>query len=242
MNKTMVPLLAVILAACGGAAATTTNPSPGFTMSVSPEFVQGLIPKATSGVLVTVTDASPTDVPVQITATAPGADVTVQPAEIGQGEVAEVRIVAQSVSEETPIDIEITATRGAVTQTAARTTSVLPWEDDRGEYADTLLQLFVGWLSTNRPDLGITSTTEFSGSFVAPMLLVVSHYMFMSDQWEIGLSWHVMIAPDDWSEIYLRPRDSIAPSAAFRLASQQAALDNGTIDITEVSPPAEVVR
>lgn len=51
-----------------------------------------------------------------------------------------------------------------------------------------------------------------------------------------------MVAPDDWAELYLRPRDSLTPTRAFRLSSWSTALGGGRVEITDVAPPAEVVR
>ena len=92
------------------------------------------------------------------------------------------------------------------------------------------------WLADSEPQLGLNPDTEFFGSFIAPGLLVVSHYLFMSESWKSGLSWHVMVAPDDWAEIYLRPRTEMAPTLAFRLSSQTAALEGDMIDIESVPP------
>jgi hypothetical protein len=71
---------------------------------------------------------------------------------------------------------------------------------------------------------------------------VVSHYEFTNDDYELGLSWHIMVPPDDWSELYLRPRDELNPTRAFRMSSWSAAMEGGEVEFTEVSPPAEVVR
>ena len=232
-------LLTVFMApACGGDAADNVP----FTLQVAPEFVQGAIPGARTGLVVTITNESATDEPVAISATASGAQVTVQPTVIRNGEVAEVTVVVDPVVDETPLDIVVTGTRGGQELSVTRSTSVLPWEDDRGTYAATLLDVFTDWLAENRSDLAITPATEFTGSFVAPGLLVVSHYLFVSDEWEVGLSWHVMLAPDDWAEVYLRPRATFAPTLAFRLQSQAAALDEDLIDIRPVPAPPEVVR
>jgi hypothetical protein len=51
-----------------------------------------------------------------------------------------------------------------------------------------------------------------------------------------------MVPPDDWADLYLRPRDEAAPTLAFRLASQAAALEDGVIEITPTQVPAEVTR
>jgi hypothetical protein len=216
--------------------------SEAFTLDVSPEFVQGVVPGAVTGVLVTITEEAGNGAPVVLTAVADGVQVDVEPAEIRTGEVAEVWVIAEPAAQERLIEIQITARRGETERAATRSTTVYAWEDDRGDDAARLLNIFTAWLAAEAPELGIDSDTVFSGSFVAPGLLVVSHYLYLSDEWELGLSWHVMIPPDDWSEVYLRPRTEAAPTRAFRLESQQAALDDGIIAISEVPPPPEVVR
>lgn len=234
-----VLLFAAILVGCAGGDAPVSD---GFELRVSPEFVQGAIPGAATGVLVTIADDDESDAPVVLTASADGAQVTIERGQISEGEVAEVTVVADPATAERPLNITVTGRRGDVEQAATRSTTVFPWEDDRGVFAAQLLDLFTIWLADQQPALGIDADTEFTGSFVAPGLLVVSHYLFMSDEWEVGLSWHIMVAPDDWAEIYLRPRREAAPTLAFRLASQQAALDDGIVTISAVPPPSEVVR
>ncbi|MDH4307424.1 MAG: hypothetical protein OEX04_08075 [Acidimicrobiia bacterium] len=226
--------VALSMLGCGG------DPSAPFTLQVSPEFVQGVIPGSESGVLVSIVDTSDTQRPVTVSATAAGAEVSVEPSEIREGEVAEIVVVAESTAIERPLDIVVTARRGTYEVREVKPTVVLPWEDDRGEYAAELLGIFADWLIEHEPGIAVGSPS--SGSMVAPSLLVVSHYMFRSEAWEIGLSWHVMIPPDDWAEIYLRPHDELAPTLAFRLASQAWALERGEVIIEEVPAPPEVTR
>jgi hypothetical protein len=83
---------------------------------------------------------------------------------------------------------------------------------------------------------GLTGGTPVAG------LLVVSHYAWFTDDLEIGLGWHVMVPPDDWAELYVRPRSAPAPTAAFRLGSWSTALDGGDTTVTEIAPPADVTR
>ncbi|HEX5630565.1 MAG TPA: hypothetical protein VFY15_02825 [Acidimicrobiia bacterium] len=230
--------LALVAPACGDGGGA---PVP-FTLTVTPEFVQGAVTGQPTGVLVTIENESATTEPVTISAIVAGASVTVSPAEITAGEVAEVWFtVDPGTSDGTPMVLAVTGTRGDETETATRSFSAFDWADDRGEYAGELFDLFRSWLGANHPDLGITADTEFEGSFVAPGLLVVSHYLYLSPDWEVGLSWHVMIPPDDWAEIYLRPRDEALPTLAFRLTSQAAAGD-GEVVITAVPAPVEVTR
>jgi hypothetical protein len=69
-------------------------------------------------------------------------------------------------------------------------------------------------------------------------LLVVSHYAYYSDDWEMTIAWHNMIPPYDWSEIHLRQRGvDLTPSLAFRQDSiSEASAPHA------VAPPEVVVR
>jgi len=214
---------------------TTITPDQGVVFS--PEFIQGAIPGELLVILVGNTD--PGAATLTVTAEATDASVSVDPSAIGGGEVAEVTVVPSSTDIETQMSIHIEADDG---QTHSWTVDVLPWEDELEGQARDILLLFTTWLAEHRPDLGVTPKSELEGTFVAPELLVVSHYAFYSDEWELGLSWHIMLPPDDFSELYLRPRSELAPTMAFRIDSWQTALQSGSADIIEVPPPAEVVR
>jgi hypothetical protein len=216
---------------------TTTPTDP---VVVSPEFIQGVIPGAEVRLLVSQTSETAGD--ATVSASAPGATITVRPLDISGDEVAEVNVVPESATSETELTITIDVVTDDTTHTATKTTTVYPWDDDRAEQAAEILGLFTSWLGGNRPDLGVTSETEFEGTYLAPELLVVSHYGFFNDRWEIGVSWHVMIPPDDFAEIYLRNRTELRPSFAFRIGSWQKALEDGEYEVAEVEPPFEVVR
>jgi hypothetical protein len=42
-----------------------------------------------------------------------------------------------------------------------------------------------------------------------------------SEEWEMGLGWHIMIPPYDWAQMYLRRRVvESAPSEAFQIDSR----------------------
>lgn len=237
-------LFLLLVGACDGSGTPTTSVPPTSAPSgkvlVSPEFIQGAIPGAEVVLLVSQSDE--TAGIATVTAAAPGATITVKPSEISGVEVAEVTVVPEATTSETELVITIEVTTVDTTYTVTKTTTVLPWGDDRGGQAAEILGLFTSWLGENRPELGVTPETRFEGTYLAPQLLVVSHYGFFSDQWEIGLAWHVMIPPDDFSEIYLRPRSELRPNLGFRIDSWQTALDTGDYQVAEAEPPFEVVR
>lgn len=117
------------------------------------------------------------------------------------------------------VPIEVTLTRGGSTQTSEVTINVSRGEDTLLEAATPLRDRFVDFLATEHPELGITADTEWTPTIVQPHILVVSHYLFFSEEWEMGLQWHIMIAPHDWARIYLRPRDGLQPTHAFEITS-----------------------
>ena len=83
--------------------------------------------------------------------------------------------------------------------------------------------LFVPLLADAHPELGITAETDWTGTIVSPHILVVTHYLYFSDEWEMHLFWHVMIPPHDWARLELRRRYAqTVPSLAFEIPSRSS--------------------
>ena len=190
--------------------------------------------------LVRLYDAHPADGPVSLSVTAPGAlSATVTPSVIRRGMIAEVTIVPPAVAAETSLRVRILGQRMSGAGVAAdwRTIPLLPGTDSEASAARERLVPFLSWLAEHEPDLGLTTATPLVGTS-ASHLLVVTHYLFVGDEWEIGLAWHVMIPPDDWARIYLRHRWSDAwPTRAFEIRSVA-----GNSKPVEIAPPPAVTR
>ena len=93
---------------------------------------------------------------------------------------------------------------------------------------------FIPWLAENQPELAIDETTVWQGTIVKPHWLVVSHYLFFGDEWEMHVSWHIMIAPYDWARIELRRRfEETLPSLAFEIPSVSAPEPT---DVNQIEP------
>ena len=168
-------------------------------------------------------DGQGSELPVSISAEAPGATVVIYHGDLFAGEVAEVVVTPAQASVGKTITVTITGNRGGSTDEEVVEFVVAEGEDDRGEYAGELLDKFVSWLAENHPELGITVDIAWNGTTVSPVWLVVSHYLFFSDEWEAHIEWHIMIAPYDWAKIDLRRRfDELAPSYAFEISSLTA--------------------
>ena len=203
------------------------------TLPSTPEFHINVIPEQLNGdsiagqhcvFLVTITDEGQEgQLPVRISAKAPGSDVVIYQQDIVEGQVAEVVVIPAQASTGKTIKVTITGNRGSSTDKKVVSFAVVEGEDDRQEYAVELLDRFVPWLATNHPELGITGDTAWNGTMVSPVWLVVSHYLFFSEEWEVHISWHIMVPPYDWAKIDLRHRfDELEPSYAFEISSLNA--------------------
>ncbi len=185
--------------------------------------------------LVTITDElDESELPVTISATAPGAEVIIYHEDIFEGAVAEVVVIPSEASIGKTVKVTITGSRGNSTARKVLSFEVAEGEDDRQEYAEELLGKFAAWLAANHPELGITADTDWDGTMVSPIWLVVSHYLFFSEEWEAHIEWHVMIPPYDWAKIDLRHRfDELAPSYAFEISSVNATSQPAPIEVPE---------
>ena len=118
-----------------------------------------------------------------------------------------------------------------VSQSGTNTEEMLPT-------AAGMRDSFIPWLAANHPEFGITTETEWTPTIVRPNFMVVMYYLFFTEEWEMGLRWHVMIPPSDWAEIYLRRRNvELVPSCAFKIPSLAAQDEPQAVD-----PPESVWR
>ena len=225
----------------------TPSPTPApsaadFTLDVLPaeEPVEArvAIPGQKICFLVVVKDGGGGSSPATISAVASGASVVdVRPAQLAPGEVGEVWVVPDPATTEVVDGVTISATRAGVVRTTQRSIRIMPMIDERAKDAQPYFERWVAWLAAEQPELGITAETAWEPVFVSTFL-VVSHYSYYSDEWELTLSWHNMIPPDDWTEITLRHRGTeTAPSLAFHVDSVA-----GATAPHAVTPPEAIFR
>ncbi|UCC59058.1 MAG: hypothetical protein JSW14_03965 [Candidatus Bathyarchaeum sp.] len=170
----------------------------------------------------------------EISATTSGASVSVNNPAIKPGEVAEVNVIPDQRSTNKILTININGDRNGFRQIETVDIEVIDWEDNLGELAADMRDNFVPWLATNYPELGIYSETEWIGTIVNPRILVVMHYMFYSESWELYVTWHVMIPPYDWTKIYIRPRFTDTRSTmAFEISSVQGEEEPQSIELPD---------
>jgi hypothetical protein len=164
-----------------------------------------------------------------------GAPVRVYQRAVAAGQVAEIEVVPRRADVNTNLVLVI---RGAVrgfSQTETVYIEVVDQTDDRREEATQIREYFEPWIAENFPELGISDCTHWKATIVRPVWLVVMHYMFLSDEWEMYVTWHVMIPPYDWAHVYLRHRYTDT-AVSFEFEDSSRSDDIGPIVI---DPPLE---
>jgi hypothetical protein len=172
--------------------------------------------------------------PVKLSATSPDCEVAVFPQSITAGQVAELSVMPTQVNIGKNVTITLQAERQGLKQIITITTEVIEWENTLEPEAASMRDKFTYWLSINYPELGITNDTAWNGTIVNPRILVVMHYIFLSEDWEMYITWHVMIPPYDWARIYLRHRyNQTAPTYAFETSSIQEQAQPQIIEVPD---------
>lgn len=240
------------LAACGAGGTPTPGPStgqsanpstPAFQLMVTPPQeppeARAVIPGEHTNFLVRIDGVPAGSGPYNISATAVGASVlTIWPSDsLTAGKLAEVWLDINPGSVEAEATVDITASISGQQRTEHRTLKVMPLSDDRLELARPYFDYWTGWLASEHPELGITASTSWEPEYVSTFL-VVSHYAYYSEKWELQVAWHNMIPPSDFTEITLRHReDEVVPVLAWRVESW-----SGHTDPHPIPPPEVVMR
>jgi len=136
------------------------------------------------------------------------------------------------------IEIEATVSCGGITKKDYAIVQVINWTIVIDPEVQVMRDKFIHYLSNNHTNFKINGSTKWEGLGNAPQILVVEHYLFKSAYWEMELARHITIAPNDWVEIYLRPRSSLFPNWSGRINSWSS----GNHSIVEIEPPDEIRR
>jgi len=175
---------------------------------------------------------------VKITGKADDVELNISPTNLTPSKVAEITVIPGTNTINKTVPIEITGEREDLVETLNTSVKVIQGEDQIQASVEEIRDRFIPWLAENHPEFGITNETNWTGTIVTPNILIVANYLFFSNEWEMGLTYHVMIPPNDWARIYLRKRfEELKPSFAFEISS---------LDTNEppksISPPETVLR
>lgn len=225
-------IVVCLIAGCGGGEEPAT-----FSIQVVPEQIDDSVPGQRCVFLIAVAEegeGSGKGEMVNLSAAAEDSTIEVYPQVIAPGQVAEVTMIPNEGSPGKILTVTITGEREGLKRT--KTTSVVVGEQllDPGglaQYATEIRDRFIPWLAANHPELGITNETEWTPTVVYPHIMVVMYYLFFSEDWEMGVRWHVTIPPHDWAEIYLRHRTTeLSPSYGFKISSLDAQEEPQAVD------------
>jgi hypothetical protein len=196
--------------------------------------------------LVTVDDSDPAAGPIRIAVkvTDKKATVTMTPNPLPAGVVGELTIVPDRPKagyDEDRFLVEVTGTRQGWISRDWRTQLVFNDVDSSQDMAREYLALFLPWLQSEHPELGVTAATKWEVTAVAPAL-IVSHYLFFTPDLEVGLVWHNTWGGewDDWAAIYVRHRwTDYSPSLAAKIDSVEHLAESPA---HAIAPPPMVMR
>lgn len=122
------------------------------------------------------------------------ATVTVSHKQIKPGQVAEVAVIPSKLTADTKMNITIIGEREGLKNNEIITIEVFGGEivnedeDPLKTFAAEIRDKFVSWLEINNVEFYISNETEWKGTIVRPRFLVVTFYLFFSDEWEMGVS------------------------------------------------------
>jgi len=78
---------------------------------------------------------------------------------------------------------------------------------------------FKNWLTTQYPKYSSIFDDNSLIFHTYPEVLIVEHYTFLTEDYEVRVCYHVMIPPDDWSMIRIRKRNTLEPEFAAKRES-----------------------
>jgi len=136
-----------------------------------------------------------------------GAQPRMVPATLTLGEVAEIHLVPDSSSAGDTIDVTI-ASHASISPVVAQlhVTEPIALREELVRDASHVRDRFIPWIEEDHPELGISDTTVWTAVPVRTHRLVVMHCLFLSENWEMAVWWHVTTPPHDWARMYLRRR------------------------------------
>jgi hypothetical protein len=108
------------------------------------------------------------------------------------------------------------------TKTIILEVEMFDWTSDNLPNATIKRDEFVDWLEEKHPEFGTFKDKIFFAYLTYPAHLVVEHWSFLYDYWEMRICFHVTIPPYNWSQISLRKRGEIEAIFAAKRESDGA--------------------
>ncbi len=161
-------------------------------------------------------------------------EATVEPSRRVGGGMAEAFFRPTTAQDGQMASFEVRATSGDVQTAVTGTFEIMAWEDDGPAYANSLLAIFLPYVSAHHPELGLGPDVTWIESWNSQPVLVVTHRSYLSSDWELHVAWHNTIPPHDWAYVLGRRRDELDPEIGFCIASQA---EDHAVQLADLSDP-----
>ncbi|HOJ03024.1 MAG TPA: hypothetical protein PK916_03380 [Bacteroidota bacterium] len=135
--------------------------------------------------------------------------------------VAGARVAELTIAPEIgiPVDsfgVTVTAVHGDSSKQLRLGVDVIAWEMGAAGEEVPLRNTMLAWLCKRHPELAELQSQVWWRFVTYPQHLVVEHWTFVSDVWELRMCRHVTISPYTWSLMRLRRLGTCAPELAMR--------------------------
>ena len=115
--------------------------------------------------------------------------------------------------------VDSSETRVFNTETITLEVEMIDWSSENLQDAIIKRDELIDWLEVEHPEFG-TFTGENCYAYVTYTAhLVVEHWTFLYEDWELRICYHVMVPPYDWSKLWLRERGEVDAIFAARRES-----------------------
>ncbi len=115
--------------------------------------------------------------------------------------------------------VTVTACHGDSTHELPLEVNLVPYSAADTTYPVVKRNEFLGWLAIEYPQYAAVLSQSWSTYATHPGILVVEHWTFLSETWEMRLCYHVTIPPYNWSMLMLRRRGEYDPVFAAKRES-----------------------
>lgn len=110
-------------------------------------------------------------------------------------------------------------TRLINTETITLEVEMFDWTSDNLPDAIIKRDELIDWLEVEHPEFGTFTGKNCYAYVTYPAHLVVEHWTFLYEDWELRICYHVMVPPYDWSELWLREHGEVDAIFAARRES-----------------------
>lgn len=96
-----------------------------------------------------------------------------------------------------------------IDETLTLEVEMFDWTSDNLPDAIIKQEELIDWLEVEHPEFGTFSGENLFAYVTYPLHLIVEHWTFLYEKWEMRICYHVTIPPYNWSKLWLRPLGEI---------------------------------